>query len=98
MAEGLKAMALEGHRRGLSALQRGRRGPGGQRELVAAAPAGLRGLQITMDVRALNRRKRRPPKDSGKGRPRDSRGAGQAPCAGAVGLPAGAGRLKPRPG
>jgi LysR family transcriptional regulator, hypochlorite-specific transcription factor HypT len=55
MAEGLKAMALEGHGVAFlpySAVQKDL----AANKLVAAAPAGLRGLQITMDVRAYRER------------------------------------------
>ena len=51
MAEGLKAMALEGHGIAFlpySAVQKELRA----HRLVRAAPAGLQGLEITMDVRA----------------------------------------------
>ena len=63
MAEGLKAMALEGHGVAFlpySAVQKDLAAS----KLVAAAPAGLSGLQITMDVRAY--RERPSLKDSGK--------------------------------
>ena len=63
MAEGLKAMALEGHGVAFlpySAVQKDL----AANKLVAAAPAGMRGLQITMDVRAY--RERPPLKDGGK--------------------------------
>ena len=64
MAEGLKAMALEGH--GLaflpySAVQKELRA----HRLVRAAPAGLQGLEITMDVRAC--REKPNGKDQAKG-------------------------------
>lgn len=73
MAEGLKAMALEGHGVAFlpfSAVQRDL----AAKTLVAAAPAGLRGLQITMDVRAY--RERPPLKDGAKTSAQTSRGAG----------------------
>ena len=51
IAEGLKAMALEGH--GLAFLPRSAvRNELQAGKLVSAAPAGLTGMQITMDVRA----------------------------------------------
>ena len=55
MAEGLKAMALEGHGIAflpLSAVQKELRA----KKLVSAAPPELRDLQITMDVRAYRER------------------------------------------
>jgi DNA-binding transcriptional LysR family regulator len=55
MAEGLKAMALEGH--GLAFLpQSAVRNELRAGKLVGAAPAGLPGLQITMEVRAYRER------------------------------------------
>jgi DNA-binding transcriptional LysR family regulator len=51
MAEGLKAMALEGHGIAFlpySAVKKELRA----RKLVSAAPPGLTGLEMTMDVRA----------------------------------------------
>ena len=51
MAEGLKAMALEGHGIAFlpySAVKKELR----SRKLVSAAPPGLKGLEMTMDVRA----------------------------------------------
>ena len=51
MAEGLKAMALEGHGIAFlpqSAVKKELR----SRKLVSAAPPGLTGLEMTMDVRA----------------------------------------------
>ena len=73
MAEGLKAMALEGHGVAFlpfSAVEKDLTA----NKLVPAAPAALRGLQITMDVRAY--RERPPLKDSGKNPAQTSRGAG----------------------
>jgi DNA-binding transcriptional LysR family regulator len=73
MAEGLKAMALEGHGVAFlpfSAVEKDLTA----NKLVPAAPAALRGLQITMDVRAY--RERPPQKDSGKTPAQTSRGAG----------------------
>jgi DNA-binding transcriptional LysR family regulator len=55
MAEGLKAMALEGHGIAflpLSAVKKDLRA----KKLVSAAPPGLAGLQITMDIRAYRER------------------------------------------
>ncbi len=51
MAEGLKAMALEGHGIAFlphSAVRKELRA----KRLVSAAPAGMKGLEVTMDVRA----------------------------------------------
>jgi len=51
MAEGLKAMALEGH--GLAFLPYSAiKNEWHNKKLVSAAPPGLKGLQITMDIRA----------------------------------------------
>ena len=64
MAEGLKAMALEGHGIAFlpySAVQKELRA----HRLVRAAPAGLPGMEITMDVRAC--REKPNGKDQGKG-------------------------------
>lgn len=64
MAEGLKAMALEGHGIAflpMSAVQKELRA----KKLVSAAPPELRDLQITMDVRAY--RERPLQRDTGKG-------------------------------
>ena len=55
MAEGLKAMALEGHGIAFlphSAVKKDLRA----RKLVRAAPPGLPGLEMTMDVRACRER------------------------------------------
>ena len=59
MAEGLKAMALEGHGIAflpLSAVKKDLRA----KKLVSAAPPGLTGLQITMDIRAYRERPANP--------------------------------------
>ena len=59
MAEGLKAMALEGHGIAflpLSAVKKDLRA----KKLVSAAPPGLAGLQITMDIRAYRERPSNP--------------------------------------
>ncbi len=51
MSEGLKAMALEGHGIAFlpySAVKKELR----SRKLVSAAPAGMQGLEMTLDVRA----------------------------------------------
>lgn len=51
MAEGLKAMAMEGH--GIAFLpQSAIRKELRAKKLVSAAPAGMSGMQITMDMRA----------------------------------------------
>jgi DNA-binding transcriptional LysR family regulator len=55
MAEGLKAMALEGHGVAFlpfSAVQKDLRA----KRLVSAAPPELKGLQITMEVRVYRQR------------------------------------------
>ena len=59
MAEGLKAMALEGHGIAflpLSAVKKDLRA----KKLVSAAPPGLAGLHITMDIRAYRERPSNP--------------------------------------
>ena len=59
MAEGLKAMALEGHGIAflpLSAVKKDLRA----KKLVGAAPPGLAGLHITMDIRAYRERPSNP--------------------------------------
>jgi DNA-binding transcriptional LysR family regulator len=76
MAEGLKAMALEGHGVAFlpySAVQKDLAAS----KLVAAAPAGLSGLQITMDVRAY--RERPSLKDSSKLAALGARAGGAGP-------------------
>jgi DNA-binding transcriptional LysR family regulator len=76
MAEGLKAMALEGHGVAFlpySAVQKDLAAS----KLVAAAPAGLSGLQITMDVRAY--RERPSLKDSSKLAAPGARAGGAGP-------------------
>jgi hypothetical protein len=76
MAEGLKAMALEGHGVAFlpySAVQKDLAAS----KLVAAAPAGLSGLQITMDVRAY--RERPSLKDSSKLATLGARAGGAGP-------------------
>jgi DNA-binding transcriptional LysR family regulator len=76
MAEGLKAMALEGHGIAFlpySAVKKDLR----SKKLVSAVPAGLAGLQITMEVRAY--RERPSGKEPGKSGVHTNRSAGVAP-------------------
>ena len=66
MAEGLKAMALEGHGIAflpLSAVKKDLRA----KKLVSAAPPGLPGLQITMDIRAYRERPSNPTRTAPSG-------------------------------
>jgi LysR family transcriptional regulator, hypochlorite-specific transcription factor HypT len=63
MAEGLKAMALEGHGIAFlpfSAVKKDLRA----KKLVSAVPPGLTGLQITMDIRAYRERPSHNPRTS----------------------------------
>jgi len=72
MAEGLKAMALEGHGIAFlpySAVKKELRA----RRLVSAAPPGMPGLEITMDVRAY--REKPPGHESLRGAPRHAKPA-----------------------
>jgi DNA-binding transcriptional LysR family regulator len=83
MAEGLKAMALEGHGIAFlpySAVKKDLRA----RKLVSAVPAGLTGLEITMDVRAY--RDRPLPKDGAKSLAPSHRAGAQAPKSAATAL------------
>jgi len=76
MAEGLKAMALEGH--GIAFLpQSAIRKELRSKKLVSATPPGLPGLQITMDIRAYRE------KPMGK---ESQRGAGKPPKSAAQAL------------
>jgi DNA-binding transcriptional LysR family regulator len=76
MAEGLKAMALEGHGIAFlpySAVKKDLRA----KKLVSAVPAGMKDFQITMDVRAY--RERPSGKEPGKSGVHTNRGAGPGP-------------------
>ncbi|MES2879124.1 MAG: LysR substrate-binding domain-containing protein [Pseudomonadota bacterium] len=76
MAEGLKAMALEGHGIAFlpySAVKKDLRA----KKLVSALPPGMTGLQITMEVRAY--RERPVLKELGKSGVHTNRSAGAAP-------------------
>ncbi len=76
MAEGLKAMALEGHGIAflpLSAVKKDLRA----KKLVSAVPVDMKGLQITMDVRAY--RERPFVKEGGKSGVHTHRSAGPGP-------------------
>jgi DNA-binding transcriptional LysR family regulator len=76
MAEGLKAMALEGHGVAFlpfSAVKKDLR----SKRLVSAAPANLKDMQITMEVRAY--RERPLSKEPGRSGVHANHGAGPAP-------------------
>jgi DNA-binding transcriptional LysR family regulator len=76
MAEGLKAMALEGHGIAFlphSAVKKDLRA----KKLVSAVPVGMAGMQITMDVRAY--RERPSGKEAGKSGVHTNHSAGAAP-------------------
>ena len=76
MAEGLKAMALEGHGVAFlpySAVKKDLRA----KKLVSAAPPDMKGLQITMEIRAY--RDRPPVKETGRGLSPAHRAQGHAP-------------------
>ena len=76
MAEGLKAMALEGHGIAflpLSAVKKDLRA----KKLVSALPPDMKGLQITMEVRAY--RERPAAKEAGKTGIHTNRSAGPGP-------------------
>jgi DNA-binding transcriptional LysR family regulator len=76
MAEGLKAMALEGHGIAflpLSAVKKDLRG----KKLVSAVPPNMKDLQITMEVRAY--RERPSGKEVGKTGIHTNRSAGPSP-------------------
>jgi DNA-binding transcriptional LysR family regulator len=76
MAEGLKAMAMEGHGIALlpySAVKKDLRA----KKLVSAVRAGMKDFQITMDVRAY--RERPSGKEPGKSSVHTNRGAGPGP-------------------
>ncbi|MDP2368401.1 LysR substrate-binding domain-containing protein [Rhodoferax sp.] len=76
MAEGLKAMALEGHGVAFlpySAVKKDLRA----KKLVSAAPPEMKGMQITMDIRAY--RDRPPVKEAGRGLSPAHRAQGHAP-------------------
>jgi DNA-binding transcriptional LysR family regulator len=76
MAEGLKAMALEGHGIAFlpfSAVKKDVRA----KKLVSAAPPDMKGLQITMDVRAY--RERPSGKEAGKSGVHTNRGTAPTP-------------------
>ena len=75
MAEGLKAMALEGHGIAFlphSAVKKELRA----RRLVSAVPADIKGLEITMDVRAY--REKPLAKEAQRGSQYPPKGAAQA--------------------
>ena len=76
MAEGLKAMALEGHGVAFlpySAVKKDLRA----KKLVSAAPPEMKGMQITMDIRAY--RDRPPVKETARGLSPAHRAQGHAP-------------------
>ena len=76
MAEGLKAMALEGHGIAFlpfSAVKKDLRA----KKLVSATPADMKGLQITMEVRVY--RERPSVREPGKSGVHSTRSAAQAP-------------------
>lgn len=76
MAEGLKAMALEGHGIAFlpySAVKKDLRA----KKLVSAAPPDMKGMQITMDIRAY--RDRPPVKETGRSLSPAHRAQGHAP-------------------
>ena len=76
MAEGLKAMALEGHGIAFlpySAVKKDLRA----KKLVSAAPPEMKGMQITMDIRAY--RDRPPVKETGRSLSPAHRAQGHAP-------------------
>ncbi len=82
MAEGLKAMALEGHGVAFlphSAVKKELRA----KRLVSALPPDLSGLQITMDVRAY--RERPTNQDNGRGAVKGSKAAGNGTAKGSTG-------------